>query len=96
MVTVDDESEVAAFKDFVVDAVSLTSSPPVPSPAPASAPVPVPVPASAAGAIAQASTVSVTVPSGGRVFASPLARKLAKESNVNISSVKGTGTFCLQ
>ncbi|MFT0859906.1 pyruvate dehydrogenase complex dihydrolipoamide acetyltransferase [Ancylobacter sp. G4_0304] len=54
---------------------------PEPAPAPAATPSPAAAPAPAA---AHAS-------SGSRVFASPLARRLAKEKGVDLSSVKGSG-----
>lgn len=53
---------------------------PSPSPAPAAAPKPTTVSKSAQ-----------TKPSNGKVVASPLARKLAEERNINLAMVKGTG-----
>ncbi|WP_337270971.1 pyruvate dehydrogenase complex dihydrolipoamide acetyltransferase [Oryzifoliimicrobium ureilyticus] len=38
-----------------------------------------------------AATKSASTPSGDRVFSSPLARRLAKEAGLDLSSVKGTG-----
>ncbi|MFK3667350.1 pyruvate dehydrogenase complex dihydrolipoamide acetyltransferase [Ochrobactrum teleogrylli] len=49
--------------------------------APAAAPAPAPAPAPAAPAQAK----------GERVFASPLARRIAKDAGVDIAAVKGTG-----
>ncbi|QIB35712.1 pyruvate dehydrogenase complex dihydrolipoamide acetyltransferase [Ancylobacter pratisalsi] len=53
--------------------------------APAPAPVAAPAPA------APAPAAPASAPSGERVFASPLARRLAKEKGVDLSAVKGSG-----
>ncbi|HSI39186.1 MAG TPA: pyruvate dehydrogenase complex dihydrolipoamide acetyltransferase [Xanthobacteraceae bacterium] len=54
---------------------------PAATPAPAAAPAPVPAaPAAAAPA-----------GNGGRVFASPLARRIAKEAGIDVAAVKGSG-----
>lgn len=39
----------------------------------------------------EAATETVTTADGGRVFVSPLARKIAKDKGVDLSKVKGTG-----
>jgi pyruvate dehydrogenase E2 component (dihydrolipoamide acetyltransferase) len=61
---------------------SATPAPPaepaIPASAPAKAAAPTPTPAMANGA-------------GGRIFASPLARRLAREANIDLASVSGTG-----
>jgi len=36
-------------------------------------------------------TITVETPEGGRIFVSPLAKKMAEERNINLSHVKGTG-----
>src|SRR5579862_3802589 len=51
-----------------------------PAPVPAAAPAPVPVPA-AAGAQGD----------GGRVFASPLVRRIARQEQVDLNQIEGTG-----
>ena len=53
--------------------------------APAAAPAPAPVAPAAVPAVAAPSA------SGSRVFASPLARRLAKEKGVDLGAVKGSG-----
>lgn len=58
---------------------------PVAAPAPAAAPAPVAAPAPAAAAPAPSKS------DGSRVFASPLARRLAKESGLDLSAVSGSG-----
>jgi len=86
MITVDEASDVAAFKDYVVSAATAAA----PAAAAAAPPAPVtpspPTPPPAVTAVAPA-----PVPSGGRVIASPLAHLLAKEQGYDISQIKGTG-----
>lgn len=57
-----------------------------PSPAPVAESKPTPAPVAAKPAPA-----AVPVDSNGRVFASPLAKKLAEEKGINIAAVAGTG-----
>ncbi|GAB5418934.1 MAG: pyruvate dehydrogenase complex dihydrolipoamide acetyltransferase [Crocinitomicaceae bacterium] len=57
-------------------------STPTPEPAPASTPAPAPTPAPAANSVAEAN---------GRVFASPLAKKMANEKGIDLTNVQGTG-----
>lgn len=64
--------------------------------APAAAPAaPAPVAAAAAAApapvAASSATPAVAAPAGGRVFASPLARRIAKEKEIELSTLKGSG-----
>ncbi len=56
------------------------AAPEAPAPAPAAAPVP---------AGAQATTPAQS--SGARVFASPLARRMASQNNLDVSAISGTG-----
>eukprot|EP00343_Euplotes_focardii_P008509 CAMPEP_0205823068 /NCGR_PEP_ID=MMETSP0206-20130828/14912_1 /ASSEMBLY_ACC=CAM_ASM_000279 /TAXON_ID=36767 /ORGANISM="Euplotes focardii, Strain TN1" /LENGTH=474 /DNA_ID=CAMNT_0053119899 /DNA_START=42 /DNA_END=1466 /DNA_ORIENTATION=+ len=86
-ILVEDKDDIEAFKDFTGKSeapVETAATPAAPTPA---APTPAaPTPA------APSTTVSAPItPSGDRVFASPLARKLAGEQGVNLSSVEGTG-----
>jgi len=70
---------------------------PAPAPKPAAAPAPAPAApkaesAPAAKPAAPAAAPATTAPaSGDRVFASPLARRLAEEKGVQLSAVQGTG-----
>lgn len=64
--------------------------------APAAVPTaPAPVAAAAAAApatvAASSATPAVAAPAGGRVFASPLARRIAKEKGIELSTLKGSG-----
>lgn len=61
-----------------------------PAAAPVAAPAPVATPAAAPAAPVQPAQVQAA-PSGGRLHASPLARRLATESGIDIRTVKGTG-----
>ena len=84
LITVEEEDDVAAFKDYVLEeaapapVVEETPEPvpaaPTPTPAPVAAPAPAPV-----------------TPSGGRIVASPLAHMLAKDMGYDISTISGTG-----
>jgi pyruvate dehydrogenase E2 component (dihydrolipoamide acetyltransferase) len=68
------------------------------APAPAAAPAPAPSAASPVAATTATPAAATSSPapaaassSGGRVFASPLAKKVAAELGVNLSTVAGTG-----
>jgi len=55
------------------------------------APKPAPVAASAPAAPKPQAPAPKASPSGGRVFASPLARRLAKEAGIEVSRIQGSG-----
>lgn len=89
MVTVDDKESAGKFASFVAP---TSAAAPAPAPAPAAAkPAAVAAAAPAAPAPAPAQAHSAPSSSGGRVFASPLAKKLARDANVDLSAVKGSG-----
>ena len=71
----------------------LTAGAPAPQPAaPAAAPAPVAASAPVAAPASPVQPAQVqSAPSGGRLHASPLARRLATESGIDIRTVKGTG-----
>ena len=83
--------ELIAYIGDADDEVPETAAPaaaeaPPPAPAPASVPAtPVAAPAAAPAA------PPMPAPAGGRVKASPMARRLARERNIDISQVVGTG-----
>lgn len=89
-IIVENEADVAAFKDFVdtgapakpAEPSQPASSPPPPSPSPTPTPV---------------SSAPITAPatsSGDRVYASPLARRLAAEKGLSLQSIgKGSGIY---
>lgn len=82
-IIVEKESDIAAFKDYVETGVAEVSvAPPPPAPTPAAAPAAAaPTPTAAAPA----------APRKGRVFASPLAKKLAAEKGIDLAQVSGSG-----
>ena len=90
LVTVEETGDVAAFADFVAPAstaaaptVSTPTSTPVHTPAATAPPTSAPTP-----------TKVVTPPTrkdGERIFASPLAKRLARDAGVDLSNVSGSG-----
>ncbi|XP_076024921.1 dihydrolipoyllysine-residue acetyltransferase component of pyruvate dehydrogenase complex, mitochondrial [Genypterus blacodes] len=82
-IIVEKESDIAAFKDYVETGVAEVATPPPPAPAPT--PVSAAAPSSAPAAAAPAA------PRKGRVFASPLAKKLAAEKGIDLAQVSGSG-----
>jgi pyruvate dehydrogenase E2 component (dihydrolipoamide acetyltransferase) len=64
---------------------------PKPAAAPAASPAPAPAPVVAAPPIAPAASPAPQTNGGGRIFSSPLARRLAKEAGIEISRIMGTG-----
>lgn len=93
-IIVENESDVAAFKDFKDDS-------PAPTPVVATpAPPPPPTPKVSAPPPPKTSPVSTLPPvasqksSGSRVYASPLAKRLAAEKGLDLSSIgAGSGLF---
>lgn len=81
-IIVEKESDIGAFADYVETGVA-TSPPP--------APTPVATPAAAPAAPIPAPTAAPAAPRKGRVFASPLAKKLAAEKGIDIAQVTGSG-----
>lgn len=83
-VTVSEVDDVAAFKNFSLDGAAAAEPA-----APAAA-----TPAAPAAAPAAAAPVAAAAPSSapsGRVFASPLAKKVARESGAVLSVINGSG-----
>ena len=88
-VSVEDEVDAGAFKSFTVedagDLPASAASPVEESPASASPEAPPPAPANPPPASVPSSSP------GGRVFASPLARRAASERGIALDGVLGTG-----
>jgi pyruvate dehydrogenase E2 component (dihydrolipoamide acetyltransferase) len=85
-------------EDAKAAAASAGSAAPAPKPqAAASAPAPAapkaeaPKPAPASAPAAQAAPVAAPAASGARVFASPLAKRLAKEAGIDVGRIAGSG-----
>ena len=87
VVLVEDAADVGAFADFEAPAGAVAA------PAPAAAPEPAPAPAAvpAAAPVVPVAAPAPAAPSGGRVAASPLARKEAQAKGVDLSRIVGTG-----
>lgn len=79
-IIVENESDVAAFKDFVDDGTADTPTPAAPSPPKSlpSAPTPPPPKPAAPKDLAP-------IQIGSRIFASPLAKRLAAEKGLDLS-----------
>jgi len=93
LITVEETSDAAAFKDYVVeDTGSGTVEEAAPEPVtPPPPPPPSPAPTAPAAARTPPPLAAPAVSSGSRVVASPLARMLSKEMGYDISSIPGTG-----
>jgi len=99
-IIVENQEDVAKFKDFVDDGSSAAepesiAPPPKKEPVAAASPPPPPVAAPAPPA-AQTSTPQIPsrqpTSSGGRVFASPAAKRIASEKGIDLSLIKsGSG-----
>ncbi|XP_076146477.1 dihydrolipoyllysine-residue acetyltransferase component of pyruvate dehydrogenase complex-like [Alosa pseudoharengus] len=82
-IIVENEADIKAFADYVETGIA---APPPPAPAPTAA-----TPAPAAAPPTPAPTPAAPAKKGGRVFASPLAKKLAAEKGINLAQVAGSG-----
>jgi len=88
-VIAEDGEEVAA--DYMPE-VAEQAAAPAEQPAPAAAPAPAPTAAApVAAAPVAAAPAPVAAPRGGRIKASPLARRLAKQKGINLAAITGTG-----
>jgi len=87
MVTVEEEGDVGAFSDFAIEASPAGAlATPAPSPAPAPTPTPTNTTISTPTSLSAIPlTSSAPVAAGGRVFASPLARKLARDAGIDLT-----------
>ncbi len=84
------DSVLAIIGPAGTDVSAYTSGAPAPAAA-APAKEETAAPAAKEEAKEEAATETVTTADGGRVFVSPLARKIAKDKGVDLSKVKGTG-----
>ena len=74
------------------DAAAPAAAPAAAKPAPAAAPAAAPAPAAPKAAPAAAPAPQPAAASGGaRIFASPLAKRIAAEKGVDLSRIKGSG-----
>lgn len=99
MITVDDLADVAAFANYIysdADAAADPAAPAAPAPAP---PVTAHTPAAAVAAVAHPVSTPATAaisstPTGSRIVASPLARKLLRDAGLpstTLEGIKGSG-----
>ncbi|KAI3865462.1 hypothetical protein MKW98_025332 [Papaver atlanticum] len=88
-ITVEDEDDIAKFKDFKSSSPESTDDAKNPEPTPPKKEVAEPVcPPKRMDSKVEKAPFSQ---SGDRVFSSPLARKLAEDNNIPLASIKGTG-----
>ena len=73
-----------------VAALEVESAPEKEAPAPAETPAPQPAPEPVSSPQGAAAKEAATTPEG-RIKASPLARRVAEEKNVNLGAIQGTG-----
>jgi pyruvate dehydrogenase E2 component (dihydrolipoamide acetyltransferase) len=83
-------NEVIAIIAAEGESVSAPSATKAPAPAPAAA-SPAPAPVSAPPAAAPVASSAPAHNSGSRVFASPLAKRIAKDAGIDLTAVAGTG-----
>ncbi|KAI9501701.1 2-oxoacid dehydrogenases acyltransferase-domain-containing protein [Coemansia spiralis] len=89
-VIVENEADVAAFADFSLDQAKAKADDAQPKEEAKPAPKAEKEDTPAASAKAEAPSAS-SEPKGDRVFASPLAKTMAKEKNIDLAQVKGSG-----
>merc|ERR1719370_991144 len=93
-IIVEDQEDVAKFADFDANSVAEAPAAAAAPPAPAATPAPPPPPPPAAAApIPAAAPVQRSAPvAGGKVFASPAAKRVAAGKGINLSQIKsGSG-----
>lgn len=86
-IIVENEADIAAFKDFKdtgVPAAAAAPAPAVAAPAPAAAPAPSPPPVAIAAAPAAERRQTAVEQRGPRVYASPMAKKLAEKQSLRL------------
>ncbi|KAJ2599537.1 pyruvate dehydrogenase complex dihydrolipoamide acetyltransferase component (E2) [Coemansia sp. RSA 1722] len=89
-IVVENESDIAAFADFTVDQAGSNSGSAAAESAPAAeAPQQPAQPAQTEAAAKPA--VSSAADSGSRIFASPLAKAMAKEKGIDLAQISGSG-----
>ncbi|GFY78103.1 dihydrolipoyllysine-residue acetyltransferase component of pyruvate dehydrogenase complex, mitochondrial [Trichonephila inaurata madagascariensis] len=88
-IIVSNEEDIAAFKDFVDSGEPVKSS--TPKPAAPAAPTPTVSPPVSAPPPAPAVSAPPPPSEGSRIFASPLAKSLAREKGLDLTGIKGSG-----
>merc|ERR1719460_2877952 len=92
-IIVEEQEDVAKFADFDASSVSEAAAPAPPAPAAAAPAPPPPAPVAAAPAPPAPAPVQKSAPvAGGKVFASPAAKRVAAEKGIDLSQIKsGSG-----
>lgn len=92
-IIVEDQEDVAKFADFDASSVAETPAAAAAPPATAATPAPPPPPPAAAAPTPAAAPVQRSAPvAGGKVFASPAAKRVAAEKGIDLSQIKfGSG-----
>ncbi|KAJ1725041.1 pyruvate dehydrogenase complex dihydrolipoamide acetyltransferase component (E2) [Coemansia erecta] len=93
-IIVENESDVAAFADFTLDQVGSKSdsgSSQAAEAAPAAEPAKAETAPAPAASSSSSSSSSTQAEDGSRIFASPLAKTLAKEKGIDLAQVTGSG-----
>ncbi|GFZ04276.1 dihydrolipoamide acetyltransferase, long form protein [Actinidia rufa] len=88
-ITVEDEEDITKFKDY--EPSKSGASPAAKGPSDSAPPKEEKVEEPVTLSEPKVTSATAASPTGDRLFASPLARKLAEDHNVTISSIKGTG-----
>lgn len=83
-IIVENEEDIAAFADYTDSGAPAAAAPATPAAA-------APTPAAAAPVATPAASSAPAKSTGGRQFASPLARILAEENRVDLAGLSGTG-----
>ncbi|CAG9827160.1 unnamed protein product [Diabrotica balteata] len=86
-IIVENQADIAAFKDFKDEGLAVPTQPKAAAPS-----TPVPSPAPPVAAASPAPPVVADVTSTGRVYVSPMAKRLAEQRNIRLQG-KGTGLF---
>ncbi len=73
------------------DANNVTTAAPVAAPAPAAAPISAPAAPAAAPSAAQVAPQAAPADKGARIFASPLAKRLAADAGIDLAAITGSG-----
>ncbi|KAL3274517.1 hypothetical protein HHI36_015900 [Cryptolaemus montrouzieri] len=87
-IIVENQEDIAAFKDFKDDGAAAAPAPKAPAPAAAAPSAPAP----SAPAAVPSAPAAAPAPAGGRVYASPMAKRLAEQRDIRLQG-KGTGLF---
>jgi len=91
-IIVEDQADVAKFKEFVDDGGAPKAEAPTPPPAAAAVPPPIPAAPTPAAVPPPSARPAAAPAAGGRVFASPAAKRVAAERGIDLSLIKsGSG-----